>query len=66
MNLKSILTSTLRYSISVSAYSQKTIIHCGNLIDGKANDVQPQMTLVVEGNKIVAMCKKDLQNLQHG
>jgi imidazolonepropionase-like amidohydrolase len=56
MNLKNILT-ILCVIFSVSAYSQKTIIHCGNLIDGKANDVQPQMTLVVEGNKIVAVQK---------
>jgi imidazolonepropionase-like amidohydrolase len=56
MNLKNILT-ILCVIFSVSAYSQKTIIHCGNLIDGKANDVQPQMTLVVEGNKIVAIQK---------
>ncbi|QOI96116.1 MAG: amidohydrolase family protein [Flammeovirgaceae bacterium] len=38
-------------------YGQRTIIHCGNLIDGKANDVQPQMTLVVEGNKITKVEK---------
>lgn len=56
MNLKNILT-ILCVIFSVSSYSQKTIIHCGNLIDGKANDVQPQMTLVVEGNKIVAVQK---------
>jgi imidazolonepropionase-like amidohydrolase len=56
MNLKNILT-ILCVIFSVSAYSQKTIIHCGNLIDGKANDVQSQMTLVVEGNKIVAVQK---------
>jgi imidazolonepropionase-like amidohydrolase len=40
-----------------SAFAQKTIIHCGNLIDGKTNDVQPQMTIVVEGNKITAVQK---------
>jgi imidazolonepropionase-like amidohydrolase len=56
MNLKSILTVICVILFS-SAYSQKTIIHCGNLIDGKANDVQPQMTLVVEGNKIIAVQK---------
>lgn len=43
--------------ISLSAFAQKTIIHCGNLIDGKTNDAQTQMTLVVEGNKIVAVQK---------
>jgi imidazolonepropionase-like amidohydrolase len=37
--------------------AQKIYIHCGNLIDGKANDVQPQMTIVIEGNKIIAVEK---------
>jgi imidazolonepropionase-like amidohydrolase len=39
------------------AWAQRTLIHCGNLIDGKSKEVQPQMTLVVEGNKIVAIEK---------
>ena len=38
-------------------FAQKTFIHCGNLIDAKANDTQPQMTLVIEGSKIVAIEK---------
>ena len=43
--------------IVFNAAAQRTIIHCGNLIDGKANDVQPQMTIVVEGNKIISIEK---------
>lgn len=39
------------------AFAQKTLVHCGNLIDGKSNDVQTQMTIVVEGNKITAVQK---------
>ncbi len=35
--------------IFFSANAQRTIIHCGFLIDGKSNDAQPQMTIVVEG-----------------
>jgi imidazolonepropionase-like amidohydrolase len=56
MNVKRLLFLACAL-ISVSAFAQRTIIHCGNLIDGKANDVQPQMTIVVEGNKIVAVQK---------
>jgi imidazolonepropionase-like amidohydrolase len=44
----------------VSVYStqaQRTFIHCGNLIDGKSNDVQTQMTIIIEGNKIVSVDK---------
>ncbi len=37
--------------------AQKTVIHCGTLIDGKTNDVQTQMTIIVDGNKITAVEK---------
>ena len=39
------------------AQAQKTIVHCGTLIDGKSNDAQQQMTIVIEGNKISAVEK---------
>lgn len=54
---------TLRLAVILIAlgasnvFAQKTLIHCGNLIDGKSNDVQAQMTIVVEGNKITAIQK---------
>ncbi len=38
--------------IFFSANAQRTIIHCGFLIDGKSNDAQPQMTIVVEAIKL--------------
>jgi len=40
-----------------TANAQRTVLHCGNLIDGKTNDVQPQMSVIIEGNKIVAVEK---------
>jgi imidazolonepropionase-like amidohydrolase len=40
-----------------SVQAQRTIIHCGYLIDGKTNDVQPQMTITIEGNKIFSVAK---------
>jgi imidazolonepropionase-like amidohydrolase len=43
--------------VAQGVLAQKTFIHCGNLIDGKSNDVQSQVTLVVEGNKITAIEK---------
>lgn len=43
--------------IVFSAAAQRTVIHCGNLIDGKANDAQSQMTIIVEGNKITSIEK---------
>lgn len=47
----------LLFLITSAMYAQRTIIHCGNLIDGKANDGQQQMTIVVEGNKIISVDK---------
>ena len=47
----------LGLALALQSYAQKTIIHCGNLIDGKSNDVQEQVTIVVEGNKITAIEK---------
>ena len=54
--MKSNLTLALLFVASI-AFGQRTLIHCGNLIDGKSNDLQSQMTIVVEGNKIVAVEK---------
>lgn len=41
----------------IPASAQRTIIHCGVLIDGKSNEAQRQMTIVVEGNKITSVTK---------
>jgi len=38
-------------------FAQKTLVHCGSLIDGKSNDIQSQVTLVIDGNKIVSIEK---------
>jgi imidazolonepropionase-like amidohydrolase len=43
--------------VSVNSFAQKIIIHCGNLIDGKSSDAQQSMSIVVEGNKIIAINK---------
>ncbi len=43
--------------LTFTVFGQRTIIHCGNLIDGKSNDVQAHMTLIVEGNKITRVEK---------
>lgn len=36
---------------------QKTIIHCGKLIDGIANQPMPEMSLLLDGNKITEVRK---------
>ncbi|MTI32039.1 metal-dependent hydrolase family protein [Xanthovirga aplysinae] len=35
------------------SFAQRTIIHCGKLIDGKRSKAQDKMTIVVDGDKIV-------------
>ena len=39
-------------------FAQKTFIHCGNLIDGKSNELQARMTIIIEGNKIIEIEKE--------
>lgn len=43
--------------IFLNAQSQKTIIWCGNLIDGQADEAKANMTILLEGNKIVGVEK---------
>lgn len=43
--------------LSNFAFAQRTLIHCGSLIDGKNKELQSQVTIVVEGNKIVSVDK---------
>lgn len=40
-----------------SLLAQRTLLHCGTVIDGVKNDVQTEMTIVVEGKKIVQVAK---------
>lgn len=40
-----------------TAYAQRTLLHCGNLIDGKSGSIQREVTIIVEGNKIVSIRK---------
>src|SRR6476661_6116747 len=41
--------------------AQKTIIYCGQLIDLRAMTVQKEMSIIVEGNKIVDVQKGYVQ-----
>jgi imidazolonepropionase-like amidohydrolase len=49
-------TGLLLLSASI-AWCQRTMIHCGTLIDARSSAAQTQMTIVVEGNKIVSVDK---------
>jgi imidazolonepropionase-like amidohydrolase len=45
------------FLVSFAASAQRTLIHCGSLIDGKNKEVLSQMTIVVEGNQITSVEK---------
>ena len=40
-----------------TASAQRTLIHCGNLLDVNTGEMRPQMTIVVEKNKITSVEK---------
>ncbi|CAN5167170.1 amidohydrolase family protein [soil metagenome] len=42
---------------AMAGYAQRTLIHCGNVIDGKNKELLSQVTIIVEGNKIIAIDK---------
>ncbi|MFC0184069.1 Imidazolonepropionase [Pseudarcicella hirudinis] len=54
---KQLLTLAITCFIGSSAFAQKTLIYCGTLIDGVKNEAQSQMTIIVEGKKIVGVQK---------
>jgi imidazolonepropionase-like amidohydrolase len=43
--------------LAQAGFAQRSIIHCGTLIDGKNKELQSQVTIVVEGNKIISVDK---------
>ena len=51
------ILSILLVLTSTFCIAQRTVIHCGALIDGKSTALQKQMTLIVEGNKITGVVK---------
>lgn len=55
--MKKIIIFLILLSVSSFSFAQRTLIHCGTLINGKNKDVQNQVTVVVEGNKIISVDK---------
>lgn len=51
------LLALLVFTLSTTAFAQRTLLQCGSLIDAKSNEVQQQVTITVEGNKITAITK---------
>lgn len=43
------------FFLSVPAFAQRTLIHCGNLLDVKSGKLQPATTIIVRGDTIEAV-----------
>lgn len=55
--MRQLLLIALCFIVQSASLAQKTFIHCGTLIDGKKDDVQAQMTIIIDGNKILSVEK---------
>ena len=55
--MKKTLTLLVVALVVNTGFAQRTVIHCGNLFDAKLGTMQPQMTVVVEKNKITTVEK---------
>ena len=55
--MKGYFLATLFVVLSLCGYTQRTIIHCGKLIDGKNRSVQEQVSLIIELGRISAIEK---------
>ena len=40
---------------ALEAKAQRTIIHAGNLVDGKSDEVQREVSIIIEGDKIISV-----------
>ena len=53
--MNKILFSIVFLMISLESISQKTYLHCGQLIDVLRTEVKKDKTIIVQGNKILAI-----------
>ncbi|MEL6867968.1 MAG: amidohydrolase family protein, partial [Bacteroidota bacterium] len=57
MKKQVLLLAMLWLSSLCSLSAQQTYLHCGRLIDGQSDQVQTEMTIIVDGKKITAVNK---------
>ncbi len=53
--MKQLLLSISISLLSLPIFSQKTIIHCGGLIDGVSKKIQKERSIIIEDGKIVSV-----------
>ncbi|MBL7871886.1 MAG: amidohydrolase family protein [Cyclobacteriaceae bacterium] len=55
--MKKIILFLILLNVASFTFAQRTLIHSGTLINGKDKNIQTQVTVVVEGNKIISVDK---------
>jgi imidazolonepropionase-like amidohydrolase len=55
--MRKLLFISCLFCLTLSLAAQRTIIWCGSLITGVDNDAKPDMTIIVQGNKITGIEK---------
>lgn len=55
--MKKLVLILLVSGFATATVAQRTLIHCGSLINGKAKEIQSQVTVVVEANRILSVDK---------
>ncbi len=53
--MKFLFSILLAFSLTFTSFAQNTIIHCGRLIDVNSGEVKTEMTIVVQGHKILSV-----------
>lgn len=53
--MKQTLLTLISLFFAMLMHGQTSYIYCGNLIDGKSNQIQKQKTIVIEGNTITSI-----------
>ena len=53
--MKQLLFSLILSLITLSLYAQRTIIHCGGLIDGVSKKIQKEKSIIIEDGKILSV-----------
>ena len=55
--IRALTLTVLTLLASLAGYAQRTIIHCGSLLDATSRSIQREVTVIVEGDRIVAVEK---------
>lgn len=63
--MKNILSLFTFLFLILTLHAQRTILHCGTLIDCSSNEAQKEMTIIIDGGKIISVEKGYKQPLEN-